>query len=233
MIIEKIFNSSIEDINKKHFNILIPICVGNKFFLNGVEPTENISKYITWALKNTKNKILILIADKIQISNWIVRNSRVTPEQNMRRLMRRGEKIKENILKLIEIIPENKQDKIKVLRWEDYYEEDFYCKKTTEVIYNEFRNNQEFKKNVFESVKNSIKDKSFSEEEYLTLCNYVLDEFSVVYHGVKINEDYYGLYAYPESDEVLELIENIKIQKIFPNLENKFPEQKIAVVLMK
>ena len=233
MLIKKIFNTSLKDIEEKRFNILIPICVGNKFFLNGVDPTENVLKYINWALNNTKDRVLILIADKIQISNWVVKNSNVSKEMNMRRLMRRGEKIKENILEIKNKLSDHLKSKITMLRWEDYFEKDLYCKTTTNIIYEEFKTNKDFKQSVFESVKNSITDKEFTEEEYLTLCNYVLDEFSVVYHGVKIEKEYYGLYAYPETDEVLELIESIKKGNNFKKLEENLPKQKISVVLIK
>ena len=232
MKIKKTFSSTTKEIKSKKFNILIPICVGNRFFLDNTTPTKNISEYVKWAVKNTKGKILILIADKIQISNWVVRNSNVSQEQNMRRLMRRGKIIYENILNLTREFSENEQRKISVLRWEDYCENDIFCEKTTKIIYNEFKNNSKFQKKVLEAVKDSITDREFTEDEYLALCNYVLDEFSVVYHGVKLNEDYYGLYAYPETDKVLELIENIKSKKIFKDLEEKLPKQKISVILM-
>lgn len=232
MKIEKIFGTTNKEIKSKKFNILIPICVGNRFFLDGTTPTKNILKYIQWAMKNTKDKTLILITDKIQISNWVVRNSSVSQERNMRRLMRRGGKIYENILNLIKELPENEQEKISVLRWEDYFEKDYFCDNTTKIIYKEFENNIKFREAVLESVKKSILDRTFTEREYLILCNYVLDEFSVVYHGIKIDKDYYGLYAYPETDKVLELIENIKSKKIFEDLEEKLPKQKISVILM-
>jgi hypothetical protein len=44
-------------------------------------------------------------------------------------------------LNLIKKYPKNKQDKIDVLRWEDYYKMDFYCEETTKIVYNEFENN--------------------------------------------------------------------------------------------
>jgi len=233
MKIEKTFNTTIKDIETRKFNILIPIYVGNRFFLDNTSPTKNISQYLEWALENTKDKVLILIADKIQISNWVVRNSNVSEEQNMRRLMRRGEKIYENILNLVNKLPKIQQEKIDVLRWEEYYKKDIYCEEITKIVYGEFENNEEFRKKVLEAVRNSITDRKFSEEEYLTLCNYVLDEFSLVYNGTKIERDYYGLYAYPETDEVLEFIESVKSKKIFKDLEEKLPEQKISVILMK
>ena len=41
------------------------------------------------ALENTKEKVLVIVVDEIQISNRIVRNSSHILEQNQRRLMRK------------------------------------------------------------------------------------------------------------------------------------------------
>lgn len=233
MKIGKTFGITKEEIKEKKFNILIPICLGNRFFLNDVDPTDNTSTYIDWALKYTKERILILIVDEIQITNWNVRNSNISSEQNMRRLMKKGEAIQEKFQELVQELPKNEQERIEILRWEDYYKKDPFCKETTNIVYTEFKNNDEFQKKVLESVKKSITDRKFDEESYITLCNYVLDEFSLVYHGVKYDGTYFGLLIYPGSDDVLELVEDIKSGAMFLELSKKLNDQKIAVVLMK
>lgn len=232
MNIEKIFNITKKDIEAKKLNIFVPICVGNKFFLDGVTPTETISNYINWALQHTKEKIIILIVDKIQITNWIIRNSKISYEQNMRRLMRKGLQIKEKFQELLKKLPKEEQKKIEIIRWEDYCENDTFCNKTTKIIYKEFKNNKEFRKNVLESVKASITDRTFDEESYVTLCNYVLDEFSLVYHGAELKGIHYNLYVYPYTDEVLEFIEKIKKGQQFPELSKKLNNKKTAVILL-
>jgi len=232
MDVEKTFNITKEDIEAKKFNIFLPICVGSKFFLNDITPTEIISDYIKWALQHTKEKIIILIVDKIQITNWIVRNSNISYEQNMRRLMRKGLQIKENFQELIKKLPKKEQKKIEIIRWEDYCKNDFFCNKTTKIIYNEFKNNKEFRKRVLESIKASITDRTFNEESYVTLCNYVLDEFALAYHGTEFNGVSYSLYVYPYTDEVLELIEEIKKGNQFLGLFKKLDNMKTAVILL-
>jgi len=233
MKIGKAHSISKADIEKKKFNILVPICVGNRFFLDGTTPTENINKYINWSLGHTKEKVLIIIVDEIQISNWVVRNSNSSRGANMRRLMRRGEIIEKNILNIIKKLPKSSQEKIKVVRWREYYENDTFCKKVTEMIYSEFKTNNEFKEKVLEIIKRSITDRAFDERSYITLCKYVLDEFSLVYHGVNLEGIWYGLFIYPETDEVSDLIEDIKTKKNFPELSNKLDKQKIAVVFLR
>jgi len=233
MKIEKIFAATEEDIEAKKFNILVPICIGNRFFLEGVTPTDNIKEYINWSLNHTKEKIIILVVDKIQISNWVVRNSNMSLETNMRRLMRTGERIEKNILDTIKKLPKSLRERIKVARWEECCKKDPFCEKVTEIIHREFKTNIKFKEKVLEAVKKSITDRTFDEKGYLTLCNYVLDEFSLAYHGIDLDGVKYRLYIYPETDKVLELIENIKSGIIFPELSNKLDKQKIAVALLR
>ena len=67
MEIKKTFNTTIKEIESKKFNILLPICVGNRFFLDNTSPPENISKYLEWALKNIDFKAKYIIAIKEQI----------------------------------------------------------------------------------------------------------------------------------------------------------------------
>ena len=232
MEIKRYFNTTKEELREKKHNIFVPICVGNKFFLNDVTPTEAIFNYINWALDYTKEKIIILIVDKIQISNWIVRNSNISYEKNMKRLMRKGSQIKEKFQKLIEKFPKKDQERTEIIQWEDYSKNDTLCNKTTKIIYDEFEKNEEFRKKVLESVKVSITDRIFDEEDYMTLCNYILDEFALVYHGIEFDDIYYGLYIYPYTDEVLELIEEIKKGNIFPELSEKLNDKKTTVALL-
>lgn len=230
MEIKRLFNISEEDISKN--NIMVPICVWNKFFLNDTKPTQNIVDYIKRALENTKEKVLVIVVDEIQISNRIVRNSSHILEQNQRRLMRKWIEIKNNIQDIINNLPEEQQKHIELIWWHEYAENDPFCKTTTNFVYNEFENNSDFRNEILRSIKTSIVDRKFSEEEYLILCRYVLDEFSIVYHGPTYKNIFYWLYVYPFTDEVLETIEKIKVGSIFPEIKNKLNSQQISVVLI-
>lgn len=230
MQITRLFNIQEEDIWKN--NILVPICVWNKFFLNGTEPTQKIIDYIKRSLGKTKEKVLIIVVDKIQISNRIVRNSKHTVEQNMRRLIKKWFEIKINIQKFLKTLSEEQQKNIEVISRDEYEKEDPLCKKTTEIIYKEFEENIEFRNEILESIKKSVIDRKFNEEEYLTLCKYVLDEFSLAYHGPTYKNIFYWLYVYPYTDEVLEVIEKIKIGDFLPEINNKLDNKKISVILL-
>ena len=230
MEIRRLFNISQEDISKN--NIMVPICVWNKFFLNDTKPTQNIVDYIQRALEKTKEKVIVIVVDEIQISNRIVRNTTHSVEQNQRRLMRKWIEIKNNIQEIIDKLPEEQQKYIEVIWWHEYAENDPFCKTTTDIVYKEFENNSDFRNAILKSIKASIVDRKFSEEEYLILCRYVLDEFSIVYHGPTYKNTFYWLYMYPFTDEVLETIEKIKIGSLFPDIKNKLNPQQNSVMLL-
>lgn len=230
MEIRRYFNITDEDIWKN--NIMVPICVWNKFFLSDTKPTQNIVEYIKRALDKTKERVIVIVVDEIQISNRIVRNTTHSIEQNQRRLMRKWAEIKNNIQDIINKLPEEQQKNIEVIWWHEYAENDPFCKKTTDIVYKEFENNSDFRNEILRSIKTSIVDRKFSEEEYLILCRYVLDEFSIVYHGPTYKNIFYWLYMYPFTDEVLETIEKIKMGSLFPELKNKLDHQQISVVLL-
>lgn len=211
---------------------MVPICVWNKFFLNDTEPTQNIVDYIKRALEKTKEKVIVIVVDEIQISNWIVRNSSNSVEQNQRRLMRKWIEIKKNIQNILNNLSKEQQKNIEVIWRREYSETDPYCKITTNIVYKEFESNTSFKNEILRSIKTSINDKKFTEEEYLILCRYVLDEFAIVYHGPTYKNTFYWLYMYPFTDEVLETIEKIKAGSLFPEIKDKLNSQQISVVLI-
>ncbi len=228
MEIKKTFNTTKKEIESKKFNIIVPICLGNKFFVDGTSLTENLKEYIHFALKYTKNKLLILIADKIQLTNYLIRNKRNSLQYNLRRVLREGNQIKLNLKKYIKTLPVGEQDKIEIIQWEEYDKSNPLYNKITKVLYNKFKEDKEFRNEIIDIVKTSVVDKGFSEEEYIKLCNYVLDEFCVCYSGAEYRKLYFGLIIYPFSDSVLKFIINVQNNKIFSELNKKLPKEKVT-----
>ena len=66
----EIFNSSEKEIQSKKFNVFVGISVG-------VKPLneEIAQEYLSWALENTKDNVIILIADEIAKYNYVVFSS--------------------------------------------------------------------------------------------------------------------------------------------------------------
>lgn len=223
---KKYFNTNSEKVKNKDHNIFIPICLGNKFFTKKTKPTNNLIEYYYWALQHTKEKVLFIIVDDIQLSNYLVRSSTSSESQSKRRIKRESNAVKINIE---QIIKGNTQTK--VIQWKDYEEEDPYCSKTSHILYKEFKDNTTFREYIIQTVKTSVTDRPFSEKKYFLLANYILDEFSLCYSGLQYKGTTFDLFPYPKSDSALEFISNIQQKQIFPKLYEKLPKQKTGIVL--
>lgn len=232
MEIRQLFNTTKKEIESKKFNIMVPICLGNKFFVNKIVINkENMRNYITWALKYTKNKVIIVIVDKIQNTNYNVRSNN-TRGYNQRKVLRDGFGIRLELEKFLKEFSKEEQEKIKIIQWKEYEKEDSFWKETTNLVYKEFEENKEFRNTVLNTVKTSVTDRKFSEEEYLELCKYILDEFSLAYSGTIYKKDYYGLYLYPFVDSTVHFLDKIQKGEIFPELSQKLPKEKMALMIL-
>ncbi len=230
MQIIKTFNTDENSVLNKKLNIFIPICLGNKFFINKYELTKHVDEYIEFALKHTKEKVIVLIADKIQATNYAVRNKK-SFVISQEKVLLEGLKIKNKVLELIKNnFPKNTN--LEVISYSEYEQGDLYNRDTALTVYKEFKNNPEFARAVFETVKTTQKDRKFTDQEYLKLADYILDEFSLVYSGLIYKGIYYGVFLYPNIDSTVYLIENIQLGNLFKKLSDILPRQKCGVVIL-
>ena len=146
--------------------------------------------------------------------------------------MKNGEKFKKIIQEIILELPKEKQKKINIVRWEEYERMDKFYKRYTSKIYKEFEENKSFKKEILNIVKTSINDKLFTEEEYLELTKYILEEFILTYSGIKLGEEYYGAYLYPKLFPITSFVEKIQQGELFPELNKKLPKEKVALAIV-
>jgi hypothetical protein len=233
MKIIETFNFNETKFNSKEYNIFIPICLGNKFFLDDLSLTDNIKKYIEYSLQNTNKKILIIIVDKIQYTNHFVRDGMKNIEKSKKKVISDGLKIKNNInLDIENWFNKDDLNRIEVITYEEYENSNPQSKIITKIVREEFSKNEDFKNTIFNIVKNSIRDRNFSKEEYWKFCDYVLDEFALAYAGAEYKGRFFDLYIYPVADLVLNLIEDIKDGKLFNILSQKMPKKKAGVIIL-
>ena len=234
MEIRKYFGTTEQEVKDKKYNIFIPICLGNKFFTHKNILNDNLLEYSNWALEYTKNKVLFLVVDQIQDTNYYVRNNHSSEEASLRRVLKDGKEVRQSLENLALTYPQSEQDKIKIIQWEDYEKQDPFCLKTTNLVYKEFKNNKGFRERVLEVVKNSVVDREFSEEKYWKLCDYVLDEFSLCYSGLIYEGDSYEMFIYPNVDPTSDFIlEEIRNEEIFSKLKEKLPKQKSVLGILR
>lgn len=228
MKIKNLINLTKDDLEKKENNIFIAYCLGNKFF----KKDKNILEYIKFACKYTQDKVLILIVDEIQYTNYKIRYRKNTDNYILNRIKKDKAEILSQLRKLISTLNIKEQKQIKIITWKEFQENDLNCNLITIKLYKFWKNNSNFKASIIKAVKNTIKDRKFTKKQYEYLCDYVLDEFYLVFHGINYNNIYFNTYIYPYQDEVLELITNIQNKKTLTNIEKELPQNKTKVIIM-
>ena len=226
MIINSFLNCTELDIQLKKFNIFVGISLGNKYFSK-----ENIKKYILWALENTKESVLVLIADQNHAVNYEVFNS-YNHERTLRLAIRRGDKVELTIKKIIESLPLEKRSLIEIARWEGARESQYY-KDKIKIVLDEFQENKEFHDFIIKIVQENLgsKTKNINVLKLEKLSLYVLDELPILLNGVEFQSKIYDLHPYPGLSRLDDLLMSLQSGTLFPQLAAKLEiKHKIAEV---
>jgi len=225
--INKIIGTTEQEIKEKEFNIFIPISLGNKWFTK-----ENIRDYIVWALENTKDDVLVLVADGLHAINIEVRN-KYSPEKAMSRALRIGDEKINAIKKVVNSLPKKEQRyHTRVIRWKDVNTTTHY-KTIRDIIYEEYEKNPDFKKVIFNITKKNINKpggRTFYPEEIEKLSKYVLDELPFLLKGIKYLTTTYNLHLYPYDTLLNNFADKIQKGNLFQEFYEKIGKPKFCVV---
>ena len=208
--------ASEKEVKSKKFNIYVGISLGNKWFTK-----THIKEYILWALKYTKEKVGILIADRLHAINYEVRNKE-TPEKSIKRAVKEGDKFREMIKEIISELSKEQKKKIQILRWKDV-KKDKFNKEFIPFFLKEFKRNEEFRSTILKIVEGFLKkdSKRFNQKEKEKLCGYILLELPELLHGFTFNKTYYNCYIYPVDMPLGRMIEKIQNKELFPHFHKK------------
>lgn len=213
MRIGKFLNVTKEDLDSKVFNIFYGFSLGNKYFT-----PEHIRSYLVWAVENTKDKVAVLIPDKIQAVNYEVKNG-YSPKRALSVALRKGIEVEERVLKVIEDlkIPESK---ICVVHWQDIENESYTL--MHKVIYSAFEQNLRFRETVTRMVKETpyFNGLNLLESQYEKLAQYILDELPVLLEGITVEGTHYGLLPYPGFANLDYLALDLQEGTSFPEITN-------------
>jgi len=127
--------SNEEEVKSKKFNIYLGISLGNKWFTK-----ENMKEYVHWALKYTKERVGILIADTLHAINYEVRN-RKSFEKSIKKALEEGNRFEKIFLEIIKELPIEERKRIDLIRWDDIEKAPF-SKKFTPFLQEEFEKNE-------------------------------------------------------------------------------------------
>jgi tRNA-dependent cyclodipeptide synthase len=218
-----IFNSNLEEIKKKNFNIFIGISVG-------VKPLneEIVKEYLTWCLKNTNNEIIVLIADEIAKFNYMVFSS-YNEKKSLNRAIRDGENHKDIFKNTISKYFKKEKDRIRIITWKDIKTDSYL--KSKEIIKTHYLENKEFKKEIhfFLEQYTKRKEKKLSNEKLEILSEYIISELPTILDGIEIENSKYNLLFYPTyihsglSEMVEQIHKGFKYKELEKKLDIKTP----------
>ncbi len=208
-----------EEISLKKFNIFIGISLGNKFFNK-----ENLKSYLEWAVQTTKDKVLILIADKPHLINYNIFN-KYGPVKARSRASKEREKINKLITGILCELP--LRNRVVVANWGDIEDSQYF--RDFNLLQDELKRNFEFKKAI-NSVSTSFAKKRkriLTETETLELNNYVLLELPTMLSPVRFDGNEFGVYIYP-GESFSPLITRILGEAAFSNLRSKLNLKRVV-----
>lgn len=225
MKIEKILGCTEDQIINKEFNIFIGISLGNKYFTK-----DRIRKYLLWAVDNTRDQALALVADEIQAINYEVFKC-LTPDEALSRAMRHGNDIYNSIIKIRNGLPAEIRRKIKIARWSDVTTDPDY-KSNLSTILREFKENRSFKLYVRKIVEENLGKKlPVGDEAVDKLASYVLLEIPALLNGVRFEGYSFDLHPYPGLSSLDELLLGIQKGELFTELRhNLIIHRRISIV---
>lgn len=220
--IVKVRGGKKEDVLSKKHNIFIGISMGNKWFTK-----EHIKEYIEWALKNTKEKVLIWIADKIHAVNYEVKNNQ-SHENALKRALREGDKKMIIIKEMIQELSKKERERIDIARWGDLEVLNYHIK-LKDFFHEKFSKDKKFKESVLDVVTSTI-SLSFTNTQIEKLSEYVLNELPEILATFTFKGVEYGCYPYPINTNVAAFVEKIQDKEIFPEIAKELKFKNMVCV---
>lgn len=213
MRIATYLNTSKQEVFAKKLNIIIGVSLGNKYFTK-----EHILDYLLWSVENTKEKVTVLIPDKIHAVNYEVRSG-YNNKRAEKKAQREGGKIKNIVEEIINGFSTEQKVMVNILKWEEIETENH--KRMVAIFYDEFINNPKFKKDILDIVKEYFCSEKLANCDYEKLATYVLEELPMLVAGIEYEGIKYDLLPYPGISKIDYLKIGLQESTIYPELSKK------------
>ncbi len=226
MKISQCINATRDDINNKKFNYWIGISLGNKYFSK-----ENIQKNIEWALLNTKESVLIVIADWIYSINVQALDMR-NEQSALRKAMRLGDTKLAEVTEIIDKLSSEQAAKVKVARWKDIESSEIHQSRV-KILFEEFRRKGIFYSKIVDAVNESFKDssKKLGVSNIEKLSEYVLHEIPVFIDGIHLFGSTYDAVLYPKIGLIDLLVKDLQDGLVFPKITKRLDIKSPAAII--
>lgn len=227
MIIKKYLNTTKHKVENKEFNIIVGLSLGNKYFTN----EENLREFMAWALKYSKNDVVVLIPDTIHAINCEIRSgfSKLRAQNYVKR---KGEELEMIVHNIVDRYYSEQKNYISIIKFHTIEEQEEYQRRKN-VLYEEFKNNPEFHTRIMEIVKESVNPDiiKLTETDYEKLCSYPLDELPFLIAGFEYDNRTYNLVPYPGLSKIDYLIVDLQESNTFPEITKKLKiKNKVAIL---
>ena len=225
MNIKTYLNATKKDVESKKSNIFIGISLGNKLFTE-----QAIGEYINWALQYSKERIAVLIADKIHAVNYEVRRG-YSKERALSVALKKGIKLDKLIKNVLNGFSQEEKNRVDILHWQNIVNEEYTRK--SDVIYRAFKENKEFHQRVIEVVKENVDVSviSLTEGDEEKLASYPLDELPLLVCGFTYQNIQYNLIPYPGIGKIDDLAVDLQENKKFPSITNDLQIKNKTIIL--
>lgn len=220
--------ATLKRVKDREFNIYLGISLGNKWFTK-----EHVRGHIEWALKCTKEKVGILIADTLHAINYEFRNN-IPSSRALVKSLEKGEEMCGMLKEIISTFSKREQDKIEIIRWGSILKDKIYSE-TLPIVKKEFGSNLDFRKSILNLIRSHVRreNRLFSERQIEGLGLYIVEELPQFLNGFTFKDIYYGALIYPSYSKLVEFMFEIQEKKIFPKLAEKIVKKHNVFVELK
>lgn len=215
-----------KELEDRQYNIGVGISLGNKWFT-----PPNILLLTEWALKYTKEYVIVYVADSIHALNIQVRNRR-TYEQSLAATLRAGDRILEQSKIVInDALDKNQTKQIVYAHWGDITNDAYNSK--VDYLFGLYELNNDFSKTIHQMIEDMVKNeiRLFSKQDIHDLGKYLVAELPELVGRVQIAGYECDAYAYPYDGIVTKFAEEIQKGLIFRELRDKIMDTSPKVFL--
>ena len=189
----RFFGADAQDVYKKKYNIFIGISISNK------KLTKDMAlNYLKWAVRNTKKKVAVVVADKLNIINYEILD-KYSKKKSEKRAEKVGNRFEEMFKNAIKKLPVKDQKKITIYRWSKIEKSKNY-EKLRKLLEKQYKIDTEFKSDITYFVRKYMRKKGRIIEENKKidkLASYIIGELPTLIQGITIDKIHHDLCIYP------------------------------------
>lgn len=214
-------------LEEKRYNLGVGVSLGNRWFT-----TENIIGLIRWSLRYTREDVLVHIVDTIHAINIEVRRHGTSKARALLRAKRMGQEMLEDVRREAEKnFSPQEQSRIIYAMWDDITDENY--RKKVEYLYDLYDSNSEFKSCIRSIMQKRVlkEGRVFDEKEIEYLGTYLLEELPEVIARVPIKGVVFDALVYPFDGEVMQLVDKIQQDMLFPEIKKNILDTEPKVFL--